>query len=76
MFRVIAAALLLSGCTPFVSYQHLSDPRVDDDAYDMGCVGLKQYEGRLTAKASACHDAHRSDWLAHVEIEFDLIERR
>jgi hypothetical protein len=73
---ILLAALFSSGCTPFVSYQHLSDPQVSDDGYDMGCMGLKHYEGRFTAKASACHDVHRSDWLAHVELEYDLIRRK
>ena len=32
---------MLSGCAPFVEYEHLSDPRVSNDGYDLLCGGIQ-----------------------------------
>ena len=37
--RYLIVSLLLAGCSPFVEYEHLSDPRIANDGYDLGCVG-------------------------------------
>lgn len=33
--------LLLTGCQPFVEYEHLSDPRIANDGYDLVCGGAQ-----------------------------------
>lgn len=34
----LTAFLILSGCT-HIEYEHLSDPRISNDGYDLVCVG-------------------------------------
>ena len=31
--------LLMASCAPYVGYTHLSDPTIDNDGYDLVCVG-------------------------------------
>ena len=40
-FPKILILLLLSGCSPYVGYTHLSDPRIANDGYDLVCTGVK-----------------------------------
>jgi hypothetical protein len=37
----LSAFALLSGCSPYVGYTHLSDPSVSNDGYDLVCAGGK-----------------------------------
>lgn len=50
-----ALILLLAGCTPFVEYEHLSDPRIKDDGYDLICGGGETGD-QLTASVGICHN--------------------
>ena len=54
--------LLLTGCqiSPTVSYQHLSQPNVRDDGYDLLCAGAITDKGGLEATAELCENAHNS----------------
>jgi hypothetical protein len=44
--------LLLSGCV--VSYQHMSDPRISNDGYDLVCAGLEQDVSQLRLRGDLC----------------------
>ena len=48
--------LLLSGCTPFVGYEHLSQPNVSNDGYDLICGGVELQKGRYRADAAICEN--------------------
>jgi len=64
-------ALMLSGCV--ASYQHLSDPRIDDDGYDLLCGGVYYEYQALTAKANLCSNVAPNGGefvLASVEYRF------
>ena len=37
--KYLVISFLLSGCSPFVEYEHLSDPRIANDGYDLLCAG-------------------------------------
>ena len=75
MIAVRALALLmLGGCTPFVGYQHLSQPFVNDRGIDLMCFGVKHYETRWLLKATACKNWHGGN-MTTVSIEYDLVER-
>lgn len=41
----ILVLLLLSGCSPYVGYTHLSDPSESNDGYDLVCGGVQIEEG-------------------------------
>lgn len=64
--------LLLLGCntTPTVSVRHMSDPGIEHDGYDMGCLGLKTRQ-RLNVKAGWCWNARGGD-MVDIEIEYEL----
>ena len=48
--------LLLTGCTPYIGYTHLSLPNVRDDGYDLVCGGVETEKGRLRLDVAACED--------------------
>ena len=52
--------VVLSGCQPFLMYEHISDPRVANDGYDFACAGLELEHGMLTVTAAACENFARS----------------
>ena len=37
--RIALLLIFLHGCTAFVEYEHLSNPGVSGDGYDLICVG-------------------------------------
>lgn len=45
----------MASCAPFVEYEHLSDPRIKNDGYDLICAG-GEHESRLSVSASLCHN--------------------
>lgn len=51
----ILILLFLTGCSPFVEYEHLSDPRIDNDGYDLICGGNEGGD-RLSASVALCHN--------------------
>lgn len=57
----ILLPLVLTGCVPYVEYEHLSQPGVRDDGYDLLCAGVEVGEG-FTASGSVCHNMHRPSW--------------
>jgi hypothetical protein len=59
--------------TPYVAYEHKSDPAVHGDGWDYGCGGVK-YAERLSVKAGYCWDV-RGGGLAEVRVEYDLFGR-
>lgn len=71
--RALILSLLLGGCTPFVSGEHLSDPAIDGDGYDLACLGLKHRDGRLTIKGAGCKNLGGGN-VATASIEYDLID--
>ena len=47
---------LLSGCTPFIGYEHLSQPNVKGDGYDLICVGGEFERGRFRGDLAMCEN--------------------
>ena len=60
MFTRLLILLLLSGCTPFIGYEHLSQPNVNDDGYDLICAGAEVEKGRFRGDASICENLARN----------------
>ena len=48
--------LLLTGCTPYIGYTHLSQPNVRDDGYDLVCGGVETEKGPLRVDVAACEN--------------------
>lgn len=48
--------MLLSGCAPFVSYDHMSDPRIANDGFDLVCGGAQVDAVGLEWHAGVCKD--------------------
>ena len=59
--------LLLSGCTPFIGYEHLSQPNVSNDGYDLICGGVELQKGRYRADAAICENLHIPGTYAKLE---------
>ena len=70
MLRIIAISFLLTGCTPFVSYTHLSDPGIDDDSFDLACGGIELEKYNVTTAVAACHDHWRSNQYAKIDVTY------
>ena len=69
MTRLILLSVLLSGCTPFVGYTHLSMPNVDDEGYDFACVGAEVAKGRFRGDVSLCENLARNQTDTFAKIE-------
>jgi hypothetical protein len=54
LFYLIVSAL--SGCA-YLEYEHLSDPRLSNDGYDLICAGLTDNYKGLTVSGGICHNA-------------------
>lgn len=52
----ILILLLLTGCSPFVEYEHLSQPDVSNDGYDLACLGISTQKNSFTADIAACEN--------------------
>ena len=50
--------LLLTACSPFVEYEHLSDPRVRGDGYDLFCGGMELEYREVRAGGGICQNLH------------------
>jgi len=48
--------LLLSGCTPYVGYTHLSQPNVNDDGFDFACGGLEMEKDNFRGDVALCEN--------------------
>ena len=59
--------LLLSGCTPFVGYTHLSQPDVSNDGYDLICGGVELQKGRFRGDAAICENLNYPGTYAKIE---------
>ena len=72
MKTIAFISILLSGCTPYIAAQHISDPGVRDDGYNYVCIGAKHDE-RLELKGGYCKDVN--GWnLIELRIEYNLID--
>ena len=61
--------LLTSGCV--TSYQHMSDPRIANDGYDLLCGGIKYEVARLKFRGNVCQNlAPNGGEFALVSIEY------
>lgn len=49
--------LAISGCTPYASYTHLSDPRIAGDGYDLVCAGGIYRRANFEARTAGCYNA-------------------
>ena len=70
--RLIVSTLVLlhlSGCV--ASYQHLSDPRIDNDGYDLICAGAEKNIGSLRVRGDLCSNvAPNGGEFVHTAIEY------
>ena len=64
---------IMSSCTPFVSYQHLSDPNIGDVGYDLACLGGKKRSDRLLVSTAWCKNKHGGS-IVNLAVEYDLIK--
>ena len=55
---IILCLICTYGCSPFVEYEHLSDPRVVDDGYDLFCGGLELEYREVRAGGGICQNLH------------------
>ena len=53
LFLVIVMA---AGCAPYVGYTHLSDPRINNDGYDLACLGNESEVKRIQFDAAICQN--------------------
>lgn len=60
--RILIVAALLTGCTPFAEYEHLSDPRIKGDGYDLICGGI-QGGDRLSISTGVCKNIHGGEYV-------------
>ena len=64
--KYILLALLMSGCT--TSYQHMSDPTVANDGYDLLCGGV-ELGNKLTASVDLCKNVRGGNYI-HAELKY------
>ena len=55
MRALLVVLFSLSGCAPFVEYEHVSLPNIDDDGLDLVCGGVVAGEA-LTVSGSLCEN--------------------
>ena len=55
--HVLWALLVTTGCTPYASYTHLSDPRIAGDGYDLVCAGGIYRKANFEARTAGCYNA-------------------
>ena len=74
MRYMIFVTMLLSGCAPFASYEHLSMPNVNDDGYDLGCLGVESDRQRVVFEGAICENFARgdTDTFAKLNVKFRL----
>jgi len=72
----VGSMFLMAGCTPFVAYEHLSQPNVNDDGYDLGCFGVEHDRGRLGLEGAICENFANShtDTFAKINVKVRLSE--
>ena len=61
--------LLLSGCTPFIGYEHLSQPNVQDDGYDLVCGGFEFEKNWFRADVAICENLSYNHTDTYAKIE-------
>lgn len=74
---IIAVGVALVGCAPvqpFAEYEHLSQPNVADDGYDLGCLGVETNYDRVRLSAAACENFARgsTDTFAKLNVRVNL----
>jgi len=75
LILIVGILAALSGCTPYLAYDHASDPGIRGDGWDLACIGGKAYiDSRMTAKAGWCQNV-RGGNMAEIRVEYDLLEK-
>ena len=69
----IALVLLLSGCTPYIGYTHLSQPSIDNDGYDLVCGGIELEKNRLRLDTAVCENLARSGSDTYARIDARIL---
>jgi|25BtaG_2_1085352.scaffolds.fasta_scaffold00498_13 hypothetical protein len=59
---LLASSLIVSGCAPLLEYEHLSDPRIDNDGIDLICVGGEGGD-RVTVSTGVCKNLHGGEYV-------------
>ncbi len=69
---ILLFCILLTSCSPFMGYAHISDPTAVNDGSDLICAGAK-IDTTLDISAAWCNNL-RNDW-AGVKIEIEYVWR-
>lgn len=66
---------LLTGCV--VSYQHQSDPRIENDGYNFVCGGVEHNISKIRLRGDVCHNfAARGGEVIRASIEYRFDPRK
>lgn len=69
MKYIILLSFCLSGCV--TSYQHLSDPRVNNDGYDLVCQGASYDVNSFRFRGNVCKNiAPNGGEFLHTSVEY------
>jgi len=71
---LITITFMLSGCV--TSYQHLSDPRIAGDGYDLLCGGIEHNISHIRLRGDLCGNiAPNGGEFIHASIEYRFKDR-
>ena len=73
MIRIIPILILLSGCTPYVGYTHLSQPNVNDDGYDLMCGGVEYRKRHVRIDGAVCENLANSHTDTYGKIDVRVL---
>ncbi len=59
---LVTSSLIVSGCAPLLEYEHLSDPRIDNDGIDLICVGGESGDW-LTVSTGVCKNLNGGEYV-------------
>ena len=65
--RLLLSTLFLGGCTTFIGYEHLSQPNINDDGYDLLCWGIEINKGRYRGDVAVCENLNYPGTYAKIE---------
>ena len=69
LISLVTLVACLQGCV--ASYQHLSDPRIEDDGYDLLCAGIETDYKSLSFRGDLCSNvAPNGGEFIHTSVEY------
>lgn len=70
---LIIAAIIVTGCTPYVGYTHLSQPNVDDDGFDLICGGFETQKRHVRGDIAGCENLARSGTETYIRADIRVL---